>query len=56
MKLTAPTNLVFLISLIIAVLGILSGLGVLSVITVSAFWLVTIGYVVLAAGCLMKGL
>lgn len=56
MNLSAPTNIVFIISLVIAVLGILAGLGIFTVIPVSAFWLVTIGYVVLAAGCLLKGI
>lgn len=55
MSLSAPTTPVFIISVIIAVLGILSGVGVLSVIPVSAFWLVTIGYIILAAGCMLKG-
>lgn len=55
MTLSAPTFPVFIISLIIAVLGILSGLGVFSIIPVSAFWLVTIGYLILLAGCLLKG-
>lgn len=56
MNLSAPTVVVFIISLVIAVLGILAGLGILAIIPVSAFWLVTVGYVVLAAGCLLKGL
>jgi hypothetical protein len=55
MNLSAPTTPVFIISVIIAILGILSGTGVLAIIPVSAFWLVTIGYVILAAGCLLKG-
>ncbi len=56
MNLSAPTMVVFLISLAIAVLGLLAGLGILSIIPISAFWLMTIGYVVLAAGTLMKGI
>ncbi len=55
MSLSAPTMIVFLISLAIAILGVLAGLGIFSIIPVSAFWLVTIGYVILAAGCLLKG-
>lgn len=55
MNLSAPTTVVFIISLVIAILGILAGTGILSIIPISAFWLVTIGYVVLAAGCLLKG-
>ena len=56
MNLSAPTVPVFLISLVIAVLGILSGLGILTIIPVASFWLVTIGYVILALACLLKGM
>jgi len=55
MNLSAPTVVVFVISLVIAVLGVLAGTGILSIIPLSAFWLVTIAYAVLAAGCLLKG-
>ena len=56
MKLSAPTNIIFIISAIIAILGILAGVGVLAVIPVPAFWLVVIGYVILALGCMLKGM
>jgi len=56
MNLSAPTMVVFLISLAIAVLGLLAGLGILNIIPISAFWLMTIGYAVLAASTLMKGI
>lgn len=56
MNLSAPTMLFFLISLVIAILGILAGLGILAIIPIPAFWLVTIAYAVLAAGCLFKGI
>ncbi len=55
MNLSAPTMIVFLISLVIAILGLLSGLAIFSIIPISAFWLMTIAYGVLAAGCLLKG-
>ena len=56
MNLSAPTNLFFLISLVLAALGILAGIGILAIVPVAPFWLVTIGYIVLAAGCLLKGI
>ncbi len=55
MNLSAPTNVVFIISVVIAILGILAGIGVLSVIPLAPFWLVTIAYAILAAACLLKG-
>lgn len=56
MNLSAPTMIVFIISLVIAILGLLAGLGIFSIIPLSAFWLVTIAYGILAAGCLLKGI
>jgi len=55
MKLSAPTMIVFLISLVIAILGLLSGLGIFSI-GIATFWLLVIAYVILAAGCLLKGI
>ncbi|WP_195162752.1 hypothetical protein [Mesorhizobium sp. NBSH29] len=55
MKLNAPKQIIFIISLVIAVIGLLAGLGVLAI-PLAAFWIMAIAYVVLAAGCLMKGL
>jgi len=55
MNLSAPTNMVFIISLIIAVIGLIVGLGIIPSLPISAFWIVVVGYVVLAIGCLFKG-
>ncbi len=56
MKLSAPTMIVFLISLVIAVLGALAGFGIFSIIPIPAISLMSIGYLILAAGCLFKGI
>ena len=56
MNLSAPTTVVFVITLVIAALGLLAGLGVLAIIPVSAFWLMTIAYGVLAIACVLKGM
>jgi hypothetical protein len=55
MKLSAPTQIVFLISLVIAVVGLLIALGALAMIPIASVWVMLIAYVVLAAGCLLKG-
>ena len=55
MNLSAPTQIVYIIALIIAVIGVLAGLGVISFIPLAAFWIMTIAYVVLAIACLIKG-
>jgi len=55
MKLGAPTQLFFLISLVVVIIGILAALGVLNMIPIASVWIVTIGYAVLAIGCMMRG-
>ncbi|MBU4529438.1 MAG: hypothetical protein KUA43_10020 [Hoeflea sp.] len=54
MNLSAPTQVVFLLSLVIAIVGILAGLAIIPGLPISAFWIVVIAYVVLAVGNLLK--
>lgn len=56
MRLNAPTQVIFIISLILAVLALI-GQFVPTVPYVAAykFWLAIAAYVVLAAGCVLKG-
>jgi hypothetical protein len=55
MNLSAPTMIVFIISLVIAALGVLAALGIFSVIPLASVWIMTIAYAVLLAGVLLKG-
>ena len=56
MNLSAPTQVIFIISLILAVCAIIGNFAPqLPFIGVYEFWVAIAGYVVLAAGCLMKG-
>lgn len=56
MRLTAPTFVVLLISLICAVLALLPVLGVAVVaLPISGFWLMTIAWSLLLAGVLFRG-
>jgi hypothetical protein len=55
-RLNAPTQLVFLISLVLAVLGVLAIFITIPFVSGYAFWFVTAGYVVLALGCVLKGM
>jgi len=55
-RLSAPTQLVFLISVILAVLGVLAIFISIPFVSGYAFWFVVAGYVVLALGCLLKGM
>ena len=54
MKLNAPTNMFFYISLALAVLGLLGKYGGLAAAAPYSFMLVLAGYVVLAIGVVMK--
>ena len=56
MQLSAPTKLVFWISVVLAVLGILGFLVELPLISGIAFWLLLLGYLALFIGNVSKGL
>ena len=53
-RLNAPTQLVFLISLALAILAVLGLFVTIPFVSIYAFWVAIIAYVVLAAGCMMK--
>ena len=56
-RLNAPTKIVFLISLVIAVLAIIAEYARIPNVTREiAFWAGIVAYVVLALACVMKGL
>jgi len=55
MNLSAPTQIIFFAALVIAIIALLMFLSVLTFIPIGAFWVMTLAYVVLAVGCLIKG-
>lgn len=56
MKLSAPKNVTFIISVVLVALGLVAKLGVVAAITGYAFWLVFAGAVLLALAVLLKNL
>lgn len=56
MKLTAPSQALFLVSLILAALAVIGVFVVIPVVSAHAFWFAVGGYAVLAIACLMKGM
>jgi len=57
MQLSAPTTVVFIIAIILAILSVLPVIGItLGGIGAYSYWLLLIGFIVLAAGNLLKGL
>ena len=55
LKLSAPKETTFWIAVVLAVLGVLGHEGILGGLASYSFWLVVIGFIVLAFGNLMKG-
>ena len=56
MSLSAPTKAVFFISVVLAVLGLLSGFGVISAIPGNSFYIMTAAWAVLTGGVMLKGI
>ncbi len=55
MNLSAPTQLIFIITLVIALIAVLAALNVVTFVPLAAMWIMTIAYVVLAGACLIRG-
>lgn len=55
MNLSAPTQAVFIVSVVLVLLGVIGFFGV-APLGAYAFWLVLIGYIVLLVGVLAPGL
>ncbi len=53
--LSAPSQVIFLVSLALAVIAVLGALVIIPVVTKYAFWIAILAYIVLALGNLMKG-
>jgi hypothetical protein len=55
MTLNAPKQIVFIIAVVLAVLALLGYFVAIPVISTYAFWILLIGFIVLAGGVMMKG-
>jgi hypothetical protein len=55
MRLSAPTFIVFIITVVIAIAGALAALGVIHNLPVPSVWIMAIAYFVLALACMLKG-
>lgn len=56
MKLTPPKHVTFWIAVVVVLLGIVANFVTIPVLSGFSFWLVVIGFVILAAGNLADGL
>lgn len=55
MKLSAPKQFTFWLAVILAALGLLAKLAVITLLAPYAFWLVVAGFVILMLGNMVKG-
>ena len=55
MNLSAPTTVVFVVSIILAILAVISTFVPIPFITEYAFWTAIIAYVILACGNIFRG-
>ncbi len=55
LNLSAPTTVMFVISVVIAIIAALAALGVVSILPIPSVWIMGIAFVVLAVACLFKG-
>jgi len=55
MKLNQPTLIVFWLSVVVAVVGLIGQLGVVAGLAPVAFWLALVAYILLALGVTLKG-
>lgn len=56
MSLSAPKQMTFIVAVVLAVVGLLASIVQLGFLTDLSFWLVLIGFIVLAAGCFVPNL
>ncbi len=56
LKLSAPTQIVWIIALILGVVGVIATLTVIPAISPFAFWLVVAGWVLLLIATMVRGM
>ena len=54
MRFNAPTQVTFIISLVLAALAVLSLFVAIQGVTANAFWILLIAYIVLVIGCVYR--
>ena len=56
MKLSAPTQVVWIIAVVVGVIGIIAALGSIPGLSAYAFWLVVIAWIILVISTMVKGM
>lgn len=55
MKLSPPTQVVFGISIVLAIIAVMSMFVRIAQVTPNAFWVLFVAYLILVIGCLFRG-
>ena len=55
MTLSAPTQMIFIIAVVIAIIAIIGALVTIPFVSAYAFWILVLAFVILAGACLMRG-
>jgi Co/Zn/Cd efflux system component len=55
MKLSAPKQITFWVAVVVAVIGLIASFVAIPVLSGYAFWIVVLGFVILALGNLLEG-
>lgn len=55
MRLNAPKQIVWIVSVVLAVIGIIGKFTTVAFISANAFWLITVAFIILTASTLLKG-
>ncbi len=55
LSLSAPKQIVFIIAVVLAVLALLGYFVAIPFVSAYAFWILLVGFIVLAGGVMMKG-
>ena len=56
LKLSAPSQIVWIIALILGIVGLLGALGIITALGVYAFWLVVAGWALLLIATIVRGM
>ena len=56
MKLNAPTQMVWIIALVVGIIGVIASLVTIPVLSGFAFWIVVIAWLILVVSTAMKGM
>jgi hypothetical protein len=56
LKLSPPSQIVWIIALILGIVGILGAMGVVAALATYAFWLVVAGWALLLIATIMRGM